>query len=142
MSLVAAVRQGQLLPAQFAIHSPQALLVSLRDKGFLRASTEATEQYRQVAALRVGRLENAGSGWSRFVLIDRPENKEAVDMAIGLMSGSEPTVTPNDDIILSLRQGEKYVESLIGRKRVLQDTVVPIDEESRAAIDSFLLRGK
>src|SRR5262249_48386690 len=113
MALVAAVRQGQLLPARFAIRSPRALLRSFREKKELRANTEAVEQYRQVAALRVGRLEITGGEWAKLVLIDLPENVEAVDMAIELISGSEPQVSPSDEIILSLQQGEKYIESLI-----------------------------
>ncbi len=141
MALVAAVRQGQLLPAQYAIRLPGALLRSFKEKGYLKANTEAIEQYSQVAALRVGRLEMADSGWAKLVLIDLPENIEAVNMAIELISGSEPSLTANEDIILSLRQGEKYVESLIGRKRIAQDRVVPPDEETQAAMDSFLLRG-
>lgn len=142
MALVAAVRQGQLLPAQYAIRSPRALLYSFKEKGYLKATTEAVEQYRQVAALRVGRLEITGAGWAKLVLIDLPENIEAVDMAMELISGSEPPVTPSEDIILSLRKGEKYVESLIGRKRILEDKVVSPDEESRSALDNFLLRAR
>lgn len=142
MALVASVRQGQLLPAKYAIHSPGALLRSFKEKGYLQANTEAIEQYRQVAALKVGRLEMTNSGWAKLVLIDLPENIEAVDMAIELISGSEPSVTADEDIILSLRKGEKYVESLIGRKRIAQDRVVPPDEETQATMDSFLLRGR
>ncbi len=141
MALVAAVRQGQLLPAEYAIKFPRLLLSSFRDKGYIRTNTEAIEQYRQVAALRVGRLEMTNSGWAKLVLIDLPENIEAVNMAIELISGSEPSLTANEDITLSLRKGEKYVESLIGRKRIAQDRVVPPDEETQAAMDRFLLRG-
>jgi hypothetical protein len=39
MALVSAVRQGQLLPMRFKINSPLALLVALKEKGYLRAST-------------------------------------------------------------------------------------------------------
>jgi len=49
---------------------------------------------------------------------------------------------PDEEVVLSLRKGEKYLESLIGRKRILEDKVVDIGEESRAAIDSFLLRAR
>lgn len=142
MALVASVRQGQLLPAKYAIRSPIALLNSFRDRGYLRANTEAMEQYRQVATLRVGRLEDIGEGWARLQLIDLPENREAIDMAIDMVSGVEPQVNTRDDIVLSLKKGEKYVESLIGRKRILENNPIEIDEESRSAIDSFLLRGR
>ena len=38
MALVAAVRQGQFLPAEYAIHSPEALLRAFRDRGYIRTS--------------------------------------------------------------------------------------------------------
>jgi hypothetical protein len=142
MALVAAVRQGQLLPARYAIRSPWLLLSSFKEKGYLKANTEAIEQYKQVCALRVGRLEMLGGDWAKLVLIDLPENHEAVDMALELVSGSEPPVAPNEEIILSLRGGEKYLESLIGRKKIVDDKVITLDEESRAAVDSFLLRAR
>ena len=142
MAIVAAVRQGQLLPARIAIHSPKALLSSFRDKGFLNANTEAMEQYRQIAALRVGRLENTGNGWAILRLIDLPENLEALNMAIDMVSGVEPQVSTSDDIVISLKKGEKYLESLIGRKRILENKPLAIDEDTKMAIESFLLRGR
>lgn len=142
MALVASVRQGQLLPARYAIRSPVALLSAFRDRGYLRANTEALEQYRQVAAVRVGRIIKVENNWGELHLIDLPENREAVDMAITMVSGAEPQVSAREDIILSLRQGEKYVESLIGRKRILENKPVEIDEETQEAIDTFLLRGR
>jgi len=142
MALVAAVRQGQMLPAQYAITWPKALLESFRDKKYLRATTEAVEQYRQVATLKVGKLERVGSDWARLTLIDRPENLEALDMAIEMVSGYEPRISSKDDIVLALRKGEKYVESLIGRKRIIEEKTVRVDEETKSAIDSFLLRGR
>ena len=143
MALVAAVRQGQLLPGKYSIRSPKALLRSFKEKGYLRANTEALEQYRGVAAARVARLEDAGSGWAKLVLIDdRPENLEAVDMAIELIAGAEPPIGPQEEIVLALRSGEKYVESLVGRKLIRQSGAVEIDEESRGAIETYLLRGR
>jgi|SRR5215213_428765 len=142
MALVSAVRQGQLLPAQIKIHSPVALLWSLKEKGYLRANTEAIQQYRQVCALKVGRLEPLSPGWARFVLIDRPENHEAVDLAIMLVRGEDLKISTTDDVRLAIIKGDEYVESLIGRKRLVQEPVVPMDEESLAALDNFLLRGR
>jgi len=54
MALVAAVRQGQLLPKQFAIRNPYAILKSLKNTKYLRANTEANEQYRALMPLRIG----------------------------------------------------------------------------------------
>jgi len=144
MALVAAVRQGQLLPERYSIRSPKALLRSFKEKGYLRANTEALEQYRGVAAARVARLEDLGSGWGKLVLIDeRPENLEALDMAIELVAGAEPPIEPGQDIVLALRKGERYVESLVGRRKLIREGgAIEIDEESREAVDSYLLRGR
>lgn len=142
MALVAAMRQGQLLPANYAIRSPVALLSSFRDRGFVQANTEAREQYRRVAELKVARLVPTSAGWARLELIERPENIEAINMAIDLVSGGEPAVQADEEIVLSLRKGEKYMESLIGRKRILKESINKPDEETEAAIESFLLRGR
>lgn len=140
MALVAAVRQGQLLPARFRIFSPTLLLRALKERGFVRASSEAFEQYRQVAALRVGRLVQVGSRY-RFELVQRPENIEAVDLALAMVSGGETGPASDDEITLALRRGESYVESLIGRKRLVEHGRVEADDETRSVIDEFFLRG-
>jgi hypothetical protein len=143
MALVSAVRQGQLLPNRYKINSPAALLLSLKEKGFLNANTEAMEQYRQVCALNVGRLVRVNATtWARFVLIDRPENHEALDLAMLLVRGGEPQIGSSDEVRLAILKGERYVESLIGRKRLVQEAVVSPDEESLATIDDFLLKGR
>lgn len=141
MALVAAVRQGQLLPAHYRIRSPYAILRKLRDSGFIGASSEAIEQYRQVAAMRVGQLIHDSGTKYRFVLNDLPENKEAIRLAMLMVSGESMAPGADEDVVLAIRKGESYVDSLIGRKRVLADTVVGTDEETLDEIDSFLLRG-
>ena len=88
--LVAAVRQGQLLPAQYAIRHPIALLQALKSRKYLSANSEAMEQYRAVAILRLGRLVNEQGDRYRFELIETPENMEAVDIAIQIIRGDEP----------------------------------------------------
>ncbi len=142
MALVAAVRQGQLLPAKYKIHWPKVLLLSLRERGYIRANTEAIQQYKQVAVLKVGRLEKVIGGWARFVLIQLPENIEAVDLAIDLVTEGEPPVTTHDEVLNALRKDYTYVESLIGRKLLIKEEPVKIDEETQNAIETFLLRGR
>lgn len=141
MALVAAVRQGQLLPREYRIRSPFRLLSSLRDKGFLRSNSEALEQYRQLTAIRVGRLEHVAGDRYQFVLIDNPENKEALNLALTMVQGDEMAPSADEEITIALRQGESYVESLVGRKRLLIDTAVSADKETQESIDEFLLRG-
>lgn len=141
MALVAAVRQGQLLPKAYAIRSPQALLRSLHEKKFLRANTEAVEQYRELSILKVGRLVEAGGGFRRFELIERPENIEAVEMAIRLVGGSAPPPAVDDDIVLAFRKGESYMESLVSRKRLVDEKKVELDPDSKREIEDLLLGG-
>lgn len=143
IALVAAVRQGQLLPARFAIHSPLALLRAFHDRGSLRANTEAVEQYRKVVAMRVARLEVDPTGqWATLRLIDHPENYEAVQLAMQLLSGEQPGVTPDEQAVMSLREGGSYLESLLGQKRLRErtDQRLPPDEETQQAIETYILQ--
>lgn len=141
MALVAAVRQGQLLPGRYSIRSPLRLLLSLKERGFLRANTEAMEQYRQVCQMRLATLQPLGGEWARLELIQVPENESAIDMAIELLSNTEIPARADEDIILALRQGQGYVESLLGRKRLVENPVVSMDMEAQEEIDTFLLGG-
>ena len=76
MALAAAVRKGQLLPEQYRIRSPQALLYRLGERKWIGASTEAAHQYRNLAVIGLGRLEHRGGGFYRFHLIDIPEESQ------------------------------------------------------------------
>jgi len=142
MALVAAVRQGQLLPEKYSIKYPVALLRSLKIKGFIKANTEAFEQYRQVATLRVGKLESISTGWGQLTLIDRPENIKAIDMAIDMVSGDLLQPKTDDEIMLAMRKGEKYIESLVGRKKIKEEKKISLDQATQLTIDDFLLRGR
>ena len=48
----------------------------------------------------------------------------------------------DQDITVALKQGEHYVESLLGRKRFINNKVVAAEPESQIAIEDFLLRGE
>jgi hypothetical protein len=140
MALVAAVRQGQLLPRTYRVRMPLQLLESFRDKKFLRANTEAMEQYRELVVLRLGRLVASGSGFHRFELIDTRENLEAVDLAIRLLQGTEPMPAVDEEVVLALHKGHDYMESLIARQRLVSLDTVQLDPEKQREIDDFLLR--
>lgn len=140
MALVAAVRQGQLLPNRYAIRYPEAILRSLRDKKYLNANSEAWEQYRQVAVMGVARLTPYIGSRARVELIEMPENYEALELALQLIGGTGAPPSADEDIVLALRKGEEYVESLIGRKLIATEPI-PLDEESRHELDTLILGG-
>jgi hypothetical protein len=138
MALVAAVRQGQLLPAAYRIKFPELLLQRLLDRKCLNASSEALEQYRTVATMRLGRLVPVGDR-HRFDLIETPENIEAVKMAIQLVQGAEAPPGTQDDVILAFKKGQTYVESLVGRQKLVELEKIKPDAETQREIDDFLL---
>jgi len=141
MALVAAVRQGQLLPRAYRIHSPRALLRALLDRGFIRASTESHHQYNKLAMLRVGRLEHMGGNWYRFVLLETPEAREVVEKALALIRNDAPRVATDEEITMALMRGEDYFDSLIGRQHLVQQSQVNASEETMQEINDLLLRG-
>jgi hypothetical protein len=142
MALVAAVRQGQLLPEKVRIRMPVALLQALKERKWLRANTEAFEQYRKLVVLRLGHLVPAGSaGWYRFELIDTPENLEAVDMALLLVRGEQPPPVANEEVAIALQKGQQYVESLVSRQTLVKESTVSCDPGIRREIDNLLYKG-
>jgi hypothetical protein len=142
MAIVAAVRQGQLLPRQYAIRSPAAVIYTLRrDLKLSRATTEATQQYKQLNHLRIGRLVPVGSGYSEFHIIDQPENLEALDIAYGLISGDTVKGMEVDEHArMALQQDQHYVESLIASSELRNREKVTLSPEQAEQLDLLLLR--
>jgi len=146
LALVAAVRQGQLLFSEYPIRSPAALLRALRDKGFIKANTEAPEQYKEVAARRICRLVPISSKWARLELIageatGAADNIAAVNLAIDLVTGSEITPSADDEVVLAFQKGQSYVESLVARKRLVRTKTVRPPDDVEHQVNEFLLRG-
>ncbi len=142
MALLAAVRQGQLLAKKYRIRMPQSLLQALKERKWLRANTEALEQYKQLVVLRLGRLvPTGGSNWYRFELIETPENLEAVDMALLLARGAQLPLAANEEIAIALQKGQEYVESLVSRQTLVKEAPVSIDPQVRERIDNLFFTG-
>lgn len=140
MALVAAVRKGQLLPVAYRIWSPIALLNKLRSQGWIGASSEAAHQYKNLVALRVGRLELVGGDRYRFVLNNQPENVQAVDDAISLFqSGELPTSNASQDAQIALQRDETFIQSIIASNKLKSIERPKLDSESRAQIEQLLL---
>jgi hypothetical protein len=140
MALVAAVRQGQLLPAQYNIKYPRLLIQRLKERGYIRANTEASNQYKSLVTLRVGQLVHIGDGWYKFELLETPEAQDVVDRALKLLDNSSPKVTADEDVTMALLKGEDYIDSLIGRQHLVQQQRAKLTEESLAAINDLFLK--
>lgn len=141
MALISAVRQGQYLPKEFAIKNPYWILRALRDKKYLKANSEAFEQYKQLSFLRVGRLVNE-NGRHRFELIDSIENIEALEIAIKLLHNNGlDGMEIDENTRITLGKDQKYIESLMGSKDMRERSQVAISEESAEQIELLFLGG-
>ncbi|MED3659762.1 hypothetical protein [Bacillus velezensis] len=142
MALVSAVRQGQYLPREYAIRSPLAILRKLKREHFIGANTEALEQYRQLTVLRVGRLEPTNSDWHKFVLIEKEENFEALDLALDLIElGEGKGLEIDENLRLAIKEGQTYVESLISSVNLRQQEKITLSEEHQYELDNLILGG-
>lgn len=143
MALVSAVRQGQFLPNKYAIRYPAAILHKLKSSpSGLRANTEAFEQYKKLTVLKVGMLEAVGGGFYNFKLNQTPENYEAVDIALSLVSGTVAEGLEIDDAArIALGQDQLYVESLVGSSQLREQEQLPLSEDHQAEVDNLFLGG-
>lgn len=139
MALVAAVRKGQLLPNQFRIRSPVALLSKLRSAKWIGASTEAAAQYSNLVTLRVGKLKKVKENWYRFELIDTDENRKAVDDAITMFEQGEPVMGVSEEARLALQRDEAYIQSLVSATKLRSVERPALDSESRTQYEQMLL---
>jgi hypothetical protein len=141
MAIVAAVRQGQLLPRRYAIHSPAAVIYRLKaDLKLSRGTTEARQQYKQLTHLRIARLVPSGGGFSELEIIDAPENREALDIAYDLVSGDQPKgMEVDEQARMALQQDQQYVESLIASAAIRTRETVKLSSEQAEQLDLLFL---
>jgi hypothetical protein len=143
MAIVAAIRQGQLLPEKYAIHSPAAVLYTLKTNLKLsKATTEFSQQYKNLVHLRVGQLKSIGHGYHEFHVIDTPDNREALDMAYKLVVlGQVRGLEVDEDARRALQSEQKYVESLVASARLREREPIPLSEEQIDELENLLLQG-
>jgi hypothetical protein len=141
LALASAVRQGQFLAERYAIRNPALLLQRFLERGWLGSNSEAMEQYRSVVQHGVAKLVPTGGGQAKLTLIDDPDNRRTVEMALELLQGGTDRPGPDEELILAMRRGEEYVEPLLARKSLAECKIVEADEETKHAIDTLLLRG-
>lgn len=142
MAIVAAVRQGQLLPRQYAIREPGAVLYTLRnDLKLKRATTEAGHQYRNLVHLRVAQLHDAGHGYKQLCIIDTEENREALDIAYDLVNaGVASGIEVDEDARRALQQDQVHIESLVASGKLQKTKKMPIAEYQQQQLDFLFLR--
>lgn len=142
MAIVAAVRQGQFLPSEYAIRSPGAVLYKLKENMQLaRATTEATQQYRKLAHLRVARLVDAGNGFSQLQIIDTLENREALAIAYKLVDAGVAAGTEVDESARNaLQQDHAFVESLVAAGDLQRRHNVTITQEQQLEMENLFLK--
>lgn len=140
MALVSCVRKGQLMPAQYRIRSPLAILRSLRDKGFLNSNSEACEQYKNLVFMKVAFLKPVSSSRCQLVLIKSEENSEALDIAIKLLSTGElANLEVNTEARISFSRDESYIQSIISSSDMRKRKQVQVTEHAKHEMDQLLL---
>ena len=114
MAIISAVRKGQLLADRYRIRQPVAILRALRDKGYLRANSEARAQYRNLVVLKVATLRATSTGMWQLHLHDTPENRDALRLAIRLLeTGDLAGMEVDRSARIALTKDESYIQSLI-----------------------------
>ena len=141
MALISAVRKGQLLADAYRIRSPIAILQALRDRGFLRANSEARDQYRNLVVLKVATLQPVSSTRWQLHLHKTPENQEALDLAISLLqSGDLAGMEVNQDARIALTKNEQYIQSLISASELKKREREIENPEAEHEFDQLLLK--
>jgi hypothetical protein len=143
MAVVAAIRQGELLPRRYAIRSPRAVIYKLRyDLKLGKATTEFAEQYRNLVHLRVGRLISIGGRYYHFEIIDTPENNEALEIAYDLIyMGEAGGMEIDDDARFALQQDQKYVESIISSNDLRRRESVKLSHQEQLNLEALFVGG-
>jgi hypothetical protein len=142
MAIVAAVRQGQFLPQQYAIRSPGAVLYTLKTNLKLgKATTEASQQYRKLVYLRVATLNDVGSGFSELEIINTPENREALEIAYALVESGVPAGTEVDEAARNALQKEhSYVESLVASGQLQDRHNIALTQQQQLELENLFLK--
>jgi hypothetical protein len=142
MAVVAAVRQGQFLSKRYSIRNPGGLIYTLkRDLKLSRATTEATQQYQNLVILRVAHLVDVGGGFRELRIIDTPENREALQIALALVdSGVASGVEVDRAAQEALQKDQAYVESLVASGQLQTRETVELTANQQMELEALFLK--
>jgi hypothetical protein len=140
MAIISCVRQGEHF-AKWNIRNPRLVINALLRDGYLKPTTEAREQYRTLVIKKIAKLDPPGAAWQRVVLIDIPENRKAIQIALDLLTNSELItdrgVEKNSrDLIFSDKNYSEYLRGygLVRRRKIVPQTT----SEKQAAAESLI----
>jgi hypothetical protein len=140
LSIVSAVRQGQLLPNRFRIRSPGAVLYKLKTELQLNPTSDYSQQYQNLVHSRVARLEVLSNGYRQLKVIDTPENRESLRIAYDLVQGETPPELSVDQEAMNAMSGsQEYVESLVSSRLLRDKETITLPEEKQFEITQILL---
>lgn len=142
LAVVSAVRQGQLLPNQFRIRSPGAVLYKLKNELELAPTSDYAEQYRNLVDYRIAQLVPLPHGYRQLKIIDTPENREALRIAYSLVQGDTPPDLGVDNEAQKAMSGsQEYVDSLVSARVLREKETVTLSEEKKFEYEQLLLEG-
>ena len=141
MALISAVRKGQLLPEQYRIRWPVAILEGLRDRGYVGSNSEAKGQYQNLVVLRVAHLKQVATGRWQLHLNRTEENEAALTLAISLLrTGSLAGMEVNNEARIALSKGEEYIQSLISASELKKRQKQVKDEQASYEFEQLILK--
>lgn len=142
MAVVAAARQGQYLAKAYRLHNPGGLIYTLkRDMKLSRATTEASQQYQNLIRMRIALLSDAGAGYKQLHIIDTPENREALKIALDLVDeGDSKGIEVDDAARHALQQDQKFVESMVASSALAKTKKISLTEQQQFELDLAFLK--
>lgn len=142
LAIVSAVRQGQLLPNKFKIHSPGALLYRLKTDLQLSPTSDYGEQYRNLVMMRVAILESRPNGYQQLKIIDTPENRESLNIAYNLVQGDPaPGAAVDNEAVAAMTGTQEFTESLVSSRMMREREKVVLSGEHGHELQQLLLEG-
>ncbi|PZP32814.1 MAG: hypothetical protein DI603_09010 [Roseateles depolymerans] len=141
LAIVSSVRQGQLLPNKFKIRSPGAVIYTLKRDLQLKPTSDYSEQYQNLVHMRIARLALLPNGYRQLQIIDTPENREALGIALDIIQGTQDVTQVDTEAANAMTGSQDYIESIISSKQLRERGTVKLAEEQRFELEQLILEG-
>jgi hypothetical protein len=140
MACISCVRQGEHF-GQWNIKWPRAIINALLNHGELKPTTIAKEQYKPMCIRGIVKLQNVRNNWWKPVLVDTPENKRALSLALEMLGGGEVLTERgyDSDSVRAIYSDSDYTEAIRGYGNIIRRKKIPKPRgEYDAEIDRLL----